>query len=167
MLLIPLFTSFRIPVIPLSSITADTCQYEQLFEMPVMTDSVTCAVTRLTSRPSKRPSRAAKHCWMMSGEQMVAAVALMGACPAFSLPCTAAAFMVVMYSLATFCISTLHTPTTSLFTIANPSSHCKIGLALRLACTAAAFVVLTYFLATFCISTLHSPVPESVHHCKS
>ncbi len=32
----------------------------------------------LTRSPSRRPSRAAKHCWMRSGWQMVVAVALMG-----------------------------------------------------------------------------------------
>jgi hypothetical protein len=48
---------------------------------------------------------------MRSGWQMVVAVALMGLWPAFSLACTAAAFMVVMYSFATFCINTLQPAT--------------------------------------------------------
>ena len=45
----------------------------------------------------------------MSGEQMLLELALIGVCPAFSLACTAGALMVVMYSFATFCISTLRT----------------------------------------------------------
>ncbi len=52
---------------------------------------------------------------MRSGWQMEVAVALMGLCPAFSLACTAALFMVVMYSFATFCIRTLQ-PTSTLST---------------------------------------------------
>lgn len=67
----------------------------------------------LTSNPRRRPSRAAKHCWMTCGEEMVEGVALRGVWPPFSLACTAAAFIVDMYSLATFCISTLHAYTHS------------------------------------------------------
>lgn len=48
---------------------------------------------------------------MTSGDEMVEGVAFRGVCPALSLACTAAAFMVDMYSLATFCISTLHAHT--------------------------------------------------------
>ena len=57
---------------------------------------------------------------MTSGVEMVEGVApLMGAWHAFSLACTAAAFMVDMYSLATFCMSTLHAHTHTYMSYCN------------------------------------------------